>query len=128
MGARCQLLSGASSEPRTQRSGVSGRPMPPLTPLRCVRGSEVRSRSTPAPRSGAPSMSRKRKETPLSQRAMPGLMRDKARGPLAVVLGSPAEVAHCLSFLGGIETTCYQMDLHQADRLQAELAQQQTAA
>jgi len=26
------------SEPRTQRSGVSGRP--PLTPLRCVRGSD----------------------------------------------------------------------------------------
>ncbi len=73
-------------------------------------------------------MSRKRKETPLSQRAVPGPVRDKARAPLAIVLGSPAEVAHCLSFLGGIETTCYQMDLHQADRLQAELAQQQTPA
>jgi hypothetical protein len=30
------------SEPRTQRSGVSGRSVPPLTPLRCVRGSDCR--------------------------------------------------------------------------------------
>src|SRR5262245_60430832 len=30
-----------TSEPRTQRSGVSGHAMP-LTPLRCVRGSELR--------------------------------------------------------------------------------------
>src|SRR5579883_3469886 len=28
----------APSEPRTQRSGVSGHATPPLTPLRCVRG------------------------------------------------------------------------------------------
>jgi len=28
------------SEPRTQRSGLSGRPSLPLTPLRCVRGSD----------------------------------------------------------------------------------------
>jgi hypothetical protein len=27
-------------DPRTQRSGVSGRPKNPLTPLRCVRGSD----------------------------------------------------------------------------------------
>jgi glycosyltransferase involved in cell wall biosynthesis len=30
----------SGSEPRTQRSGVSGRPALPLTPLRCVRGSD----------------------------------------------------------------------------------------
>src|SRR5579883_1285383 len=29
------------SEPRTQRSGVSGSTAPPLTPLRCVRGSDI---------------------------------------------------------------------------------------
>jgi 23S rRNA (guanine1835-N2)-methyltransferase len=73
-------------------------------------------------------MSRKRKETPLSQRTMPDVVRDKARPPLAVVLGSPTEVTHCLSFLGGIETTCYQMDLYQAGRLHLELAEQQTMA
>jgi hypothetical protein len=33
------ILSQSTSEPRTQRSGVSGRAMP-LTPLRCVRGSD----------------------------------------------------------------------------------------
>jgi 16S rRNA (guanine1207-N2)-methyltransferase len=73
-------------------------------------------------------MSRKRKEIPLTQRAVPGLVRDKARPPLAVVLGSPAEVVHCLSVLGAVETTCYQMDLHQAERLRAELTEQQTNA
>jgi hypothetical protein len=31
----------ATTEPRTQRSGVSGRPEKPLTPLRCVRGSDI---------------------------------------------------------------------------------------
>ncbi len=68
-------------------------------------------------------MSRKRKEVPLSQRAIPELLRTRVRPPLAFVLGSPAEVVHCLAALGGIETTCYQMDLHQAERLRAELAE-----
>ena len=73
-------------------------------------------------------MSRRRKEAPLSQRTVPGVVRDKARPPLAVVLGSPAEVVHCLGSLDGVETTCYQMDLHQAERLQTELAEQPTPA
>jgi 16S rRNA (guanine1207-N2)-methyltransferase len=73
-------------------------------------------------------MPRKRKEVPLSQRAVPDLVRARARPPLAVVLGSPAEVAHCLNAFGGIEATCYQMDLHQAERLQAELDEQQSMA
>lgn len=73
-------------------------------------------------------MSRRRKETPLSQRSVPSVVRDKARPPLAVVLGSPAEVVHCLDALAGIETTCYQMDLHQAERLQADLAERQMPA
>lgn len=73
-------------------------------------------------------MPRKRKETPLSQQAMPDVVRDKARPPLAVVLGSPAEVVHCLRALSSIEALCYQMDLHQAERLQTELSEQQTTA
>ena len=73
-------------------------------------------------------MSRRRKEIPLSQRDLPDLVRDKVRSPLAIVLGSPAETAHCLSFLGGIDATCYQMDLHQSERLLGELAPQQIAA
>ena len=73
-------------------------------------------------------MSHRRRETPLSQRELPDVVREKARPPLAVVLGSPTEVTHCLSFLDGIETTCYQMDLYQARRLHAELAGQHPAA
>src|SRR5579885_3900193 len=73
-------------------------------------------------------MSRKRKETPLSQRDLPDVVRDKVRSPLAIVLGSPVEVVHCLGFLGGIEATCYQMDLYQAERLHAELAAQRRSA
>jgi 16S rRNA G1207 methylase RsmC len=73
-------------------------------------------------------MSRKRHELPLSQQVLPDVLRDKARPPLAVVLGSPAEVVHCLHSLDRIDATCYQMDLYQAERLQVELAEQQTAA
>jgi 16S rRNA (guanine1207-N2)-methyltransferase len=46
---------------------------------------------------------------------------DKARSSLAVVLGSPAEVINLLSALPALEVTCYQMDLHQAERLTEEL-------
>jgi 16S rRNA (guanine1207-N2)-methyltransferase len=73
-------------------------------------------------------MPRKRKEVPLSQRVVPDLVRVKSRPPLAVVLGSPAEVVHCLADLNGIEATCYQMDLHQAERLREELAERQVPA
>ncbi len=41
------------SEPRTQRSGVSGCPMHPLTPLRCVRGSDSVGRLTTSLLGGA---------------------------------------------------------------------------
>ena len=73
-------------------------------------------------------MPRKRKEVPLSQRVVPELVRVKARPPLAVVLGSPAEVVQCLHAFDGIDTTCYQMDMHQAERLHAEMAARQVAA
>jgi 16S rRNA (guanine1207-N2)-methyltransferase len=67
----------------------------------------------------------RRKVTPLSQREVPALVRDKARPPLAVVLGSPAEVVNLLGAGpgGGAEAVCYQMDLHQAERLTNELGE-----
>jgi 16S rRNA (guanine1207-N2)-methyltransferase len=65
---------------------------------------------------------RKPREVPLSQRAVPELVVDKARPPLAVILGSPAEVVNLLTACDGAETTCYQMDLYQAERLREELA------
>lgn len=59
----------------------------------------------------------------LSRATVPELLVTKARSPLVVVLGSPAEVLNLLAGLGPQDPppTCYQMDLHQADRLRSEL-------
>jgi 16S rRNA (guanine1207-N2)-methyltransferase len=65
---------------------------------------------------------RKRNYLPLSQRPVPDSVRSKLRAPLAIVLGSPAEVAHLLETCPLPDTVCYQMDLYQADRLGEELA------
>jgi len=50
------------------------------------------------------------------------VMRQRIRPPLAIVLGSPREVAELLGMLKVTEATCYQMDLYQAGRLREELA------
>jgi len=71
---------------------------------------------------------RKRNEVPLSQRPVPELVRAKARPPLAVVLGSPAEAAHLLQECAVRDAVCYQMDLHQAGRLQEEFQERGVAA
>jgi 16S rRNA (guanine1207-N2)-methyltransferase len=73
-------------------------------------------------------MRRRRGEVPLSQREVPELVRTRARPPLVIVLGSPAEVVHLLDGLGGPEAVCYQMDLYQAERLREELAGRHPAA
>lgn len=49
-----------------------------------------------------------------------GLVRDRLRPPYLVVLGSPAQAAQLAAELGPADTTCYQMDLYQAQRLAAE--------
>jgi 16S rRNA (guanine1207-N2)-methyltransferase len=64
-----------------------------------------------------------RSEIPRSQRPVPEEVRSRLRPPLAVVLGSPAEVVNLLAAVGGAGATCYQMDLHQAERLRAALAE-----
>lgn len=66
---------------------------------------------------------RKQVEVPRSQRPVPERVRAKVRTPLAVVLGSPAEVVHLLAACEVEEAVCYQMDLHQAERLRGELAE-----
>lgn len=71
---------------------------------------------------------RRRMEKPLSRMAVPEFIPAKVRSPLAVVLGSPAEVVNLLKALPGVETTCYQMDLYQADRLREALLENQLAA
>ncbi len=64
---------------------------------------------------------RKRNEVPLSQREVPEPVRAKLRPPLAVVLGSPAEVVNLLRACPVTPATCYQMDLYQAERLRDAL-------
>jgi 16S rRNA G1207 methylase RsmC len=72
---------------------------------------------------------RKRVDVPLSQRPVPELVRSKCRPPIAVVLGSPAEVAHVLHECNdpSSEAVCYQMDLHQAGRVEEELRERGVA-
>jgi 16S rRNA (guanine1207-N2)-methyltransferase len=65
----------------------------------------------------------RRKATPLSQREVPAVVRDKARPPLAVVLGSPAETINLLRAIPASDAVCYQMDLYQAERLTGELGE-----
>jgi 16S rRNA (guanine1207-N2)-methyltransferase len=47
--------------------------------------------------------------------------RPRLRPPVAVVLGAPRLAADLVTALGLPDTTCYQMDLYQADRLRDEL-------
>lgn len=50
------------------------------------------------------------------------------RPPVAIVLGSPVQVAELVARLGVADALCYQMDLYQADRLCAELGERQVTA
>jgi 16S rRNA (guanine1207-N2)-methyltransferase len=67
-------------------------------------------------------MPTRRTPVPLSQREVPEALTARVRPPLCVVLGSPAEVVNVLRGCGAPQATCYQIDLHQAARLRAELA------
>lgn len=73
-------------------------------------------------------MPKRKRERPLSQLPVPDILPAKARSPLVVVLGSPAEVVNLLSGLPGLEAACYQMDVFQAERLRAELAERNLKA
>jgi 16S rRNA G1207 methylase RsmC len=46
---------------------------------------------------------------------------DKVRPPVAIVLGSPQQAADLVSLCPEGEITCFQLDLHQAGRLQEDL-------
>jgi 16S rRNA G1207 methylase RsmC len=73
-------------------------------------------------------MPTRRTPVPLSKRAVPEAVTTKMRPPVCVALGSPAEVVNLLQGCGSPEATCYQMDLHQAARLRAELSSAGLAA
>src|SRR5688572_9975152 len=49
------------------------------------------------------------------------IIANKLRPPFGIVLGSPGEVAELAHALPEGDTTCYQMDLFQADRLRDAL-------
>ena len=66
---------------------------------------------------------RKELNLPLSQRPVPSFLPSKARPPLAIILGSPAEIVHLLETMPDIQATCFQFDMFQADRVRAELKQ-----
>src|SRR5207244_11333899 len=71
---------------------------------------------------------RNRSEIPLSQRPVAEKVPARLRPPLAVVLGSPAEVVNRLAATDAATATCYQMDLHQAARLREALAERNLSA
>lgn len=47
----------------------------------------------------------------------------RVRPPVVVVMGSPAQAADLCAGLGDLEAVCYQMDVHQADRLRQQLGE-----
>jgi 16S rRNA G1207 methylase RsmC len=63
----------------------------------------------------------RRRDLPLSRRDVPATLRNRVQAPLAVVLGSPAEVTHLLTAIDVEDAVCYQMDLYQAERLREAL-------
>src|SRR5262249_29501115 len=57
-------------------------------------------------------------------REVPAQLRDRVRPPVAIVLGTLAEVSHLIRALNLSEPpTCYQMDLFPAERLRNELGE-----
>ena len=48
-------------------------------------------------------------------------LRPKLRTPLGIILGSPREAADLVAACDRKDAICYQMDLHQAERLREEL-------
>ena len=59
---------------------------------------------------------------PLS-RDLLAAVRQRLRPPVLIALGSPRRAAELVAALGLPDTVCYQMDLFQAERLRAELAE-----
>jgi 16S rRNA (guanine1207-N2)-methyltransferase len=52
----------------------------------------------------------------------------RVRPPVVIVLGSPAQASDLCTGLGDVETVCYQMDVHQANKLRTHLQEIASAA
>ena len=50
-------------------------------------------------------------------------IKSRVRPPVVIMMGSPAQVADLCSGLGDVETVCFQIDLHQADRTKQHLSE-----
>jgi 23S rRNA (guanine1835-N2)-methyltransferase len=59
--------------------------------------------------------------TPLSRRQVPGELKAAIKGPVVVLMGSPAEVGNLLDQLKLPDALCLQLDLHQSRAVGAEL-------
>jgi len=55
-------------------------------------------------------------------------IKSRVRPPVVIVMGSPAQAADLCAGLGPVETVCYQMDVHQADKLRQQLKEIASAA
>src|SRR5262249_41445170 len=54
-------------------------------------------------------------------------IKPRARPPVVIVMGSPAQAADLCAGLGPVETVCYQMDVHQADKLRKQIKETASA-
>jgi 16S rRNA G1207 methylase RsmC len=55
-------------------------------------------------------------------------VRARVRPPVVILLGSPSQAADLCAGLGDVETVCFQLDLHQADRLRQHLTETSSSA
>jgi 16S rRNA (guanine1207-N2)-methyltransferase len=60
---------------------------------------------------------------PLSRREVTPAVIARLAAPALIVLGSPAEVVHLVAARPELKPTCYQIDLHQANKLREMLAE-----
>jgi len=64
----------------------------------------------------------------MNQENLAEVLAGKVRPPVAIVLGSPREVADLAAAFPEGDIVCYQMDLYQADRIREALAERKLAA
>jgi 16S rRNA (guanine1207-N2)-methyltransferase len=69
-----------------------------------------------------------KKKSRLRLAELPELIPDRLRSPLGVILGGSRDVADFMAARQGADDLCYQMDLYQAEQLQAELADRNNMA
>ena len=65
----------------------------------------------------------KRRDLPLSRRTVAPAVTARLTAPALIVLGSPAEVLNLVAACPELRPTCYQLDLHQANKLRGLLAE-----